>query len=597
MAEIAGLAVGIVPIVLCAVKGHMKLSRGLSHVRNFSREVNKFTTKLDHQKLLFNALCEELLSEIVDQQDAAAMIASDIHPFWSSKIIEDNVIKLLGSNCEIWTRMIGLIDEKLSELNSRREDLVGVLKSEKRKSKETYRNPEQWIMDFSKKAKRSLQRNNLEQSLGELKDLVECLNSIYSRTIKTSRPEEKSRKVQLTRDVSQIRSYGPTRQASQEVYNVLSDAGACNQHLEHRANLCVEVKESPYSTCSEFRFTLTLEHPDTGKEPLWFEVKTEMDQVITPDAQDPTLCRKNQAEKRKNPNGQDQPSEKKKRCRQVTMQLKPTVISGDQHHPHRSVLSISEVRINGNICDFLGRWCPLRGEAAQRIGILPGASCWKCTVSPARAPAQQLSLHPMSLRKLISVISKEDDLRIFLIGDRIRLARLLTTALLRYYSTEWGRACCESDSIQFFDINKDEPLKPIKLTYPHLAARIRGQNGKCTVQAGDYELKPVKGAPNTAFFYFAILLLQIAHAKDWARLQEENPLRADLYGEYAEYDRVLTLARRHNSGLPSRYHRAIENLLQCKTHGSEAIDEQLQEAVHQDVVMPLEELEKLSLED
>ena len=131
MAELAGLAVGIVPVVLCAIKGHRKLSRGLSHMRNFSKEVNEFTIKLDHQQVCFDAICEELLAEVVEHHIAAAMIANDAHPFWSSNTIERDVTKLLGPRTDLWIRTINVIEDKLVDLNVRKADLVEDLKMEK----------------------------------------------------------------------------------------------------------------------------------------------------------------------------------------------------------------------------------------------------------------------------------------------------------------------------------------------------------------------------------------------------------------------------------------------------------------------------------
>ena len=451
------------------------------------------------------------------------------------------------------------------------------------------------MTDFNRKAKACLQKTGLEQSLRDLKDHVECLEKLCSKTVGSRKAEPEVYKHQQTYHANLIRTYEPTRQASQEVYNVL--LGACNQHPEHHVNLCVDVKQPPYTTSSEFLFTLALEHANAGKEPVWLEIKISLDQISRPGVQPSSLALEDPVNKRKNLEDSDCCTEKRKKRRQVTMQLKPTVIASGQHSLDQPVFSLTEVTINGNICEFLRRWCPLQGEAAKYRGILPSPSCWRCIVSPAWPPTRHQSRRPMSLKRLISLIAKRDDLRILMIGERIRLARLLTTALLRYHSTNWGRACCQSEQIQLFDINEMEPLKPIKLTFPHLATRIQGPNGTHLVQPGEAELKRIKGAPNTEFFYLSILLLQIAHGKDWAKLQEENPLRNDMYGEDAEYDRVLDLAQRRDSGMPPRYHQAIVNLLKCSALESGAIEEKIQGIVHQDVIMPLEELEKLSLED
>lgn len=196
----------------------------------------------------------------------------------------------------------------------------------------------------------------------------------------------------------------------------------------------------------------------------------------------------------------------------------------------------------------------------------------------------------MSLQRLISLISSEgDDMRILMVGDRVRLARLLITGLLRYYSTEWGRACCEGDQIQLFDFSEDEPKKPMQLTSPHLAARIRRHKGNDWTQRC---LQPIDGVVNTAFFSLSLLLLQIAHTKDWVTLQEESFLPSGT----AEYELALNLAK-HSSGMPPRYHRAVEKLLQYEIPDLDDIGEHLQGKIHEEIIMPLEELELIMLED
>lgn len=463
------------------------------------------------------------------------------------------------------------------------------------RSKEKHQGLDQWAADFSRKAKTHLQKTGLEQSLRDMKEHLAYLEKLCSKTIGSRKAAQSSYKYQQNVRGNSIHSYGPTRQASQVLYNVL--LGACNKHSEHRIHLCVEVKQPTLTMRSEFLFTLAFSHLDAEMEPLWLEVKTLVDEVTQPGERLSGSALGDCLSEKLSHADQELPANESQKRRQLTMQLKPTVIESDQHALNRPVSSSGEVSIDGNICEFLRRWCPLQHETVQCVGILPRLSCWKCIVSPARAPHKHKSLRPMSLSKLISLIAKQDDLRILMIGERIRLARLLTTALLRYYSTNWSLACCQSEQIHLFDINEAEPLKPMKLTYPHLAARIQSSNGTHSVQPGEDKLKRVKGAPNTEFFYLSILLLQIAHGKNWARLQEENPLRIDIYGEDAEYDRVLDLARRRDSGMPPRYHQAIVNLLKCSAIESEVVEGRIQEIVHQDVIMPLEELEKLSLED
>lgn len=131
MAEFAGLAVGIIPLVHCVVKGYRKLNTGFSSIRNYSKEIKNFTIKVDLQKVFFDAMCEEILSEVVEQHIAVAMVANDTHPSWSSDTVKADVVKLLGPNVDLWMRSISLVEDKIEDLDARTTNLVEGLKIEK----------------------------------------------------------------------------------------------------------------------------------------------------------------------------------------------------------------------------------------------------------------------------------------------------------------------------------------------------------------------------------------------------------------------------------------------------------------------------------
>ena len=237
-----------------------------------------------------------------------------------------------------------------------------------------------------------------------------------------------------------------------------------------------------------------------------------------------------------------QPASNQKR-KTVTFRLEPSRQPGKLHGSEQQCTQ--ELIIDGNLCDFLNQCCHQKDAKDKHVGVLYSASRWRSTVHPDKAPAEHRDLRPMSLRKLLSLIEARNHLRILAVHERIKLARTMVTALLKYHSTDWGFSCFEAEHINLFDMNEAEIAKPIKLTQPYLCVKI-DDAGHVSTTASDTKtkrvLEPVEGAKVKHLFYLAILLLQIAHAKDWETLKlEHSALQIHREGESAEFGQVSTL--------------------------------------------------------
>ena len=123
--EIAGLALGLLPVLSLAVKGYGKyFGRPLSRYRKLSKELDHFLIKLDNQQAFFLIQCEELLSAAVGTHEAQLMLSNDMHQFWSSEEVGQQIASLLGEHWEPCVNTIRQIEEIVRKIRKDRDTLA-----------------------------------------------------------------------------------------------------------------------------------------------------------------------------------------------------------------------------------------------------------------------------------------------------------------------------------------------------------------------------------------------------------------------------------------------------------------------------------------
>ena len=122
--EVAGLAVGLLPIVLTAINKYQSLcSEPFSRYSSFSKEVEHYLIRLDNQQVIFRVTCLHLLSDVVDTESAKLMLASDTHYSWFDKGLENVLAAHLGQSREQCIRTLWQIEMILEEIEDEREGL------------------------------------------------------------------------------------------------------------------------------------------------------------------------------------------------------------------------------------------------------------------------------------------------------------------------------------------------------------------------------------------------------------------------------------------------------------------------------------------
>ena len=249
-----------------------------------------------------------------------------------------------------------------------------------------------------------------------------------------------------------------------------------------------------------------------------------------------------------------------------------------------------DYRIKKDFCDYL-RQCSNQGLRPETcMGTLAGC---KHFVFPATTASCSGRHQAVSLGHMISSLSKQSRLGNFPLYERLRLAKILTVAVLQYHATPWLHGSWRSDDVTFLGddavslLRRTSPLKA-----PHLYATVRDWNSSPS-SAVRGETETASGAARNSLLYsLGILLLEIAYWTKWedlSRSREGEDRHQDRYTQFYQARKFLKFGK---SDMSPGYDRIVEQLIECDFGcGDDLNTVRLQTAVHRNVICPLDELE------
>ena len=113
MAEAAGLALAVLPLLISAAENYEQCLRPIYRFVHFTSEVSRFQRKLRIQKTIFQNQCRILLEDIVDHDVAVSMLQNMEHPNWQDPDIEGAVSRQLEASRDA---CVTVVDDSLSVL-------------------------------------------------------------------------------------------------------------------------------------------------------------------------------------------------------------------------------------------------------------------------------------------------------------------------------------------------------------------------------------------------------------------------------------------------------------------------------------------------
>ena len=386
-------------------------------------------------------------------------------------------------------------------------------------------------------------------------------------------------------------------QASQQVYEALGRA--CTKHTEHQAHFCVEVEQAIIdgNRGAQVKFSIAFTHmslagsSDQG-ELTWFVVDSVTSDALAvghSEKQSNIELELERSLKRQivNPAFQPKKSRKGVRFQSPEPQRNSTIMPA---LPAVSTDSLLSDYMRKDFCDLIKRRLRQPSQKSMCVAVLENTDRSKNFVySPANVTCSTRR-RAVSLEQLLTKMNAQGVSRKISLYERLRLAKTLAVAALQYHSTPWLRTCWRSEDVYFFGDEVVASQEPHVLTPPHLNVRVRGPDGQLSRSSS---FPPHTLARNPLLFSLGVILLEIAYSSTLESFQRPNDLNNGRRDLYTEFFVARRLASSGHSDLGGSYHKIVERLVECDFGcGNDLSDLQLQMALYNDVICPLERLEQ-----
>jgi hypothetical protein len=115
--EFAGLAFGVLPVLIEAVKAYSYVSSTLHTFRHYSKEVKSIRVRFRVHHGIFLNECRLLLRLIENEQGVKDMLEDESDKRWYSKAINDKFNNILKDNFELCCDIIAASKDGVAELN------------------------------------------------------------------------------------------------------------------------------------------------------------------------------------------------------------------------------------------------------------------------------------------------------------------------------------------------------------------------------------------------------------------------------------------------------------------------------------------------
>ena len=365
------------------------------------------------------------------------------------------------------------------------------------------------------------------------------------------------------------------------MYEALGNA--CTKHNDHLAHVRVEAEQIGRlgDGFPPVKFSLAFANPASRSDLTWFVVDTIVIVSDVPEVKTLETEVLTNSLKRTLNNHEDQEARKPKK----NVRLESSVRVGYLPVMIANPFSLQNT-LYPDFCDFLRRCSGQKLEPDVCIATLETSHCSKSYVFPYPFKGHWKSEKAISLREMVSNSSFRRAMARSTLFERVRLARLLAVAILRYHRTPWIPREWGSNDVLFFPQADGGPSSAIDLTAPHLNSRIRKQ---CPPPPAI----DASGARNMSLFNLGIIFLEIAYSSPWNALRQSHRSSEEPENLVTEFQQARRLAMSGCSGMGTDYDRIVEQLIECDfACGADLSKESLQAAVHRDVICLLETLEK-----
>ncbi|KAG4280603.1 hypothetical protein FPRO06_11936 [Fusarium proliferatum] len=591
MAEVAGLAIGVVgvlPVIVQGVVGYRKIRTLLAQVRACSNELRTLEIDVEVQEGRFLNEWELVLhsADINDDkpkgQTVRAMIEDPNHSMWRDSELDDRLRQCLERSYDVCAKIIDNIVETLQDIQ---QGLGESLRKAFRRLQQSFQITfdKQW---YEKKLDRLRSSN---QDLGALR------TQIYSfQNSRTQVNNREKRKLALPEVIKKVRDI------SEEAHRAICNAFSCDDrsHTDHAAAMGVKasVEDTPagkliFEMAIDFAAPHPLEPSVAFLLQSCYSKSVEKQSISAPPASSSghgSLHTLVPALQRRDKHGE---SSKSMACQSRTFE---DSVTRDCHaldlEESLNSSDIDLVNID-NACKYLqSKLGPSTSLDDISIFCNSPANRNYCFYFKQNRLWQPNSDPLLSLNKLLQDSRVEPTL-----DQQAKMALQMSLAVLQFHSTPWLEGTWKtsdvfvhspsvldsSESLLFLRAPLSEPSPKSTLT----SSRPYAENYPTTLASSYiFSMADYYGINNMTLFGLGVALIEIGHWRPLAKLRRSQ-----------DPDDILTARRLANQTtlMGKEYQYITQMCLQCNFGCSTDLGQaSLQTAVYNNVVQPLQKLVK-----
>ena len=456
-----------------------------------------------------------------------------------------------------------------------------------------------WKRLVAKKLRFSFSKPRLDQILRDLSSLNNDFRTLSTQTLRLTSLQSRKQICPPIKPYQEVERYQIIGQASRQIYEALGRA--CTRHAEHQAHFCVEVEQAKITDDrnAQIKFSMaytqmTLADSDDQSDLIWFAVDSTSVDAVEPTSSDATTGHNdtlNSPAKNQPDPASDAPRKKTRpRVRFQSASLAPALTSPSLSTAATASASLTSDSMRKDFCDVIRIRLREPLQASEWVEVLENTDRCKSFVYPSPNKCCRQTRQAVSLGQVISNVSNRRIVGGLALYDRLRLAKILATAVLQYHSTPWLRLSWRSEDVYFFGNEPASSQDLPSIISPHLNVKVKGP---CEQLPRASTFPPHTLARNPLLFSLGVVLLEIAHTSTIDNLQRPIDLDSGRGNEYTEFFAARRLAKSAKTDMGPTYHKVVEKVVECDFGcGVDLNDPRLQAAFHHDVICTLEKLEQ-----
>lgn len=464
--------------------------------------------------------------------------------------------------------------------------------------------------DLKSQVKRYLRQSTFDHRVTHLSLLTTAFSSMCSEILPLDEPQTVPEAMAITYPKPQgdIEEFEITQKASRALYQDL--CRGCTMHAEHLAHLSLKTDQVFAEETTKVRFDLAFKCDVHTGNPIWVTIESIVNEkaragaVEEIDPAEYAVVEVSESRRRKKfqlqtiKDGKSSKVSKKYKL----LPRKPTIKSSPTLPSHESDFSLSppisrkgpqDLSLNRSFGKQLDKCLgQLRQQTNKCIGFLEESfersASFKHLVFFSPETKIPKSPQSKSLAELIDLSQQSIDARLLTL-ERLHLARVVASAVLKFNSTPWLEGPWRSEDVVFFELDGTNVLSA-----PHLTVRVvQQQQHPERTNAAPTPTTPYGRKRNPLLFSLGVILLELEYGETFRAMHERQGNSSP-----SEFHTARRLSRETRVYvLGPKYARIVQQCIEGD-FGTSAVgdvglnDPELRELFYRDVVRVLAELEE-----